>query len=62
MKGASGVGLLVFIVATVGWHSMFAFGWGQSIFLACLTAAVLAGLLAIWVDLDQLSRHFGQKD
>jgi Co/Zn/Cd efflux system component len=62
MNGTSGIALVVFTLATVAWHFLFAFGWWQSIFLGCLTAAVLAGLLAIWIDVDDLSRHFGRKD
>jgi hypothetical protein len=61
MQRAGGVGLLIFLIATIAWHFLFSFGWWQSLFLGCLTGAVLAALLAIWVDLDQLSRHFGQK-
>jgi hypothetical protein len=62
MSETTGIGLLVFTVATVAWHFLFAFTWWQSVFLGCLTAVILGGLLAIWADIDQLSRHFGQKD
>lgn len=62
MRETSGIGLLLFLAATVAWRFLFAFGWWQSIFLGCLTAAALAGLLAIWIDVDDLSRHFGRKD